>query len=161
MTKSSATLIDNIFTNSLNNTTKSGILFTGISDHFHIFHFFLSGKTGHVGTNSCTKYRKYNSLNTERFKRLIDNISWENVYKHMDVESACQNFMTTFISAFHTCFPLVKTKKKVAEATRKPWYTPGLHKSAITKNKLYKSLLTNPTSLNLASIKDIEINTTI
>ena len=135
VTKSSATLIDNIFTNSLNDATKSGVFFTDISDHFPIFHFSLSDKTRHVGQDFDTKHRIFNSQNTERFKRLIDDISWDTVYKTTDVEYAYQNFMTTFNSIFHACFPLVKSKKKVTKPIRKPWYSSGLHKSLITKNK--------------------------
>ena len=73
--------------------------------------------------------------------------------KLRNVEYAYQNFMTTFNSIFHTCFPLVKSEKKVAKPIRKPWYSSGLHKSLITKNKLYKRILTNPTPLNLAKYK--------
>lgn len=152
VTKSSATLIDNIFTNSMDNATKSGILFTDISDHFPICHFSLSDRTRHAGVDS-TKYRAFNDQNILRFKRLIDNTSWDNVYKLTDVEYAYQNFMTTFNSVFHICFPLIKSKKKVADAIRKPWYTSGLHKSSITKNTLYKRFLTNPTPLNSAKYK--------
>ena len=151
VTKSSATLIDNIFTNSVNNTTKSGILFTDISDHFPIFHFSISDKTGPVGPGNVR--RLFNRQNTERFKKLIDDISWDNVYKHTDAESAYQTFVTTFNSAFHLCFPLVQLKKNLAVLNKKPWYTSGLHKSSTTKNKLYKRFLTNPTPLNSKKYK--------
>ena len=59
VTASSATLIDNIFTNSLNSKTSSGILFTDITDHYPIYHFSSALKTERLKTNSDSKFRLF------------------------------------------------------------------------------------------------------
>ena len=153
VTSYSATLIDNIFTNSLNNVAHSGILLTDISDHFPIFHLSLPNKSNHVGDKCNYKFRIFNTKNTERFQKLIDNISWDDVYEQSSVHLAYQSFINYFNSAFNRCFPLVKPRKKAGEGLWKPWFTAGLKRSSILKNKLYRKFLINPTPLNSATYR--------
>jgi hypothetical protein len=62
--------------------------------------------------------------NCERFKMLIDDISWENVYNQAYVESAYQTFITSL-----NCFPSVMPRKRAAEGFWKPWFTISLKTS--------------------------------
>lgn len=153
VTDRSATLIDNILTNSLNKVLQSGILYSDISDHFPIFQFTVFDE--HKGTHFDIKrtYRKFNERNTASFKQLLSDLSWNNVYAQTNPNGAYQAFMESFNTAFNKCFPQITAKKALRQDFHKPWFTPGLHKSSKEKNKLYKKFLKNPTSHNQMSYK--------
>ena len=51
-------------------------------------------------------------------------------------------FFKQYSTAYHSCFPLKKTKASNYRL-RKPWLSKGLLKSIRTKNKLYRQYLTN------------------
>ena len=144
VTDRSATLIDNILTNSLNKVLQSGIFYSDISDHFPIFQ--LSILDEHKDTHSDIKvtYRKFNERNIASFKQLLSGLSWDNVYAQTNSNSAYQTFMESFNTAFNKCFPLITAKKASRQHS---------HKSSKEKNKLYKKFLKNPTPLNQMSYK--------
>lgn len=88
VTDKSATLIDNILTNSGDKVFSSGTLCVDISDHFPVFQLSLvEGKKKKQFPDKVT-YRKFNGKNITSFKKLIDALSWENVYTQTDVNCA-------------------------------------------------------------------------
>ena len=67
VSKTSCTLIDNIFSNDFceTNTTVSGILYTDVSDHFPVYYINYSDS---VNVNEMSfKKRIYSNVNMERF----------------------------------------------------------------------------------------------
>ncbi len=81
ITSSSAFLIDNIFFNSMDFDTTSGLLMSDISDHLPVSQIIHT-----KGYNRCnnsdhahSKYRKFTRKNMESFKSLISAISWDEV----------------------------------------------------------------------------------
>jgi hypothetical protein len=70
ITHHTATLIDNIFTNNLEQLDNSinGIIYSDISDHLPIVHMF--------NTNMFFKNARENETNTEAFKNAIKTLSW-------------------------------------------------------------------------------------
>lgn len=71
------------------------------------------------------------------FKRLINDLSWDNVYTQTNSNCAYKAFMESFNSIFNKCFPLVTAKKQSIKVnSSKPWFTPGLQKSSKKKQTL-------------------------
>lgn len=151
MTNKTATLIDNIFTNSFDYESNSGILCTDISDHFPIFNLNSGISGSSRRTANKPSYRTFSEMNIDRFKSMIEHTTWDNIYIQHDAELAYQLFFQTFNSIFHECFPLVKYKGKSNKT--KPWFSSGLLKSSIKKNKLYRKFLKNPTPYNCDTYK--------
>ncbi len=97
MTRNSATLIDNTITNSFEYSSKSGVLFSDISDHFPIFHFTLNQTNAnhHRDSNIRIRYRKFSEVNINRFRRMIEDAHWPDVYIYKDdANLACQSFIS-------------------------------------------------------------------
>ena len=88
ITNHTATLIDNIFINNLENieNSKNGIIFTDISDHLPVVHMFninilakIMSKAGKITENAAIHQRNYNKANISAFKDAIKNVSWSEV----------------------------------------------------------------------------------
>jgi hypothetical protein len=87
VTKNSATIIDNIFTNALQHDKNfTCILPSDISDHFPILHFSYIPKPNFTPIPK-TK-RDYSQKNVDKFSRLFAAIAWENVYSENDAQRA-------------------------------------------------------------------------
>jgi len=151
VTNRTATLIDNILTNSFDYESNSGILCSDISDHFPIFNLNSGISGGSRMTTDKPSYRTFSEVNIDRFKSMIEHTAWDNIYIQHDAELAYQLFFQTFNSIFQECFPLVKYKGKTNKT--KPWFSSGLLKSSIKKNKLYRKFLQNPTPHNCDTYK--------
>ena len=136
VTDKSATLIDNIFYNNYVQNTGSltGILYTGISDHFPIFHIDYSVRVPLV--EKSFKKRVYSMLNMERFPSTMREMNWDNVLHNSNVQDAYTMFYNEFCDVYNTCFPMKVFKQ--GYRTRKPWLSDGMKKSIKTKNKLYR-----------------------
>lgn len=111
--------------------------------------------------NELPRFRVFNSTSIDRFGEQIADVSWDDVIIHNDPELAYQFFIASFSSVFNRYFPLVSRRTKKSCAFSKPWFTPGLHKSALTKNRLYKKFIRNPSPLNIANYKKYRKNITI
>ena len=76
ITSSSATLIDNIFTNDhINlNTALKGILVTDISDHYPVFYVDQSLKE--IETDIWISKRKYSVQNKTNFNIALSSVDW-------------------------------------------------------------------------------------
>lgn len=133
ITNTSATLIDNIFTNYFDHTIKSGLLFADISDHFPILKFFLIKAYSHVKFNVGMKCCKFTKKNEESFRALMEEASWAEVFNYQDDELAYLAFMEIFSSSFDKCFPLVQFTRKHNSKMSKPWIIPGLQRSSRKK----------------------------
>ena len=136
VTPKSATLIDNIFSNSLSNDNKilNGILYTDISDHFPIFHIDYSTKI-----DICPRYitkRTFSDKGFQNFTDAIHNEKWGDVISIEDPQFAYSLFHNKFSKIYEDCFPY-KTVK-VGYKNRKPWLTDSLKKCIKRKNNLYK-----------------------
>ena len=144
-TSSNATLIDNIFTNSLKSLSEnslSGISFQHISDHFPVF-LFNNFKTNIFNKNQIIFKESFNPQNINRFKDFLINHNWNTVVECNDVNHATNTFLNQVSHFYKVCFPV---KKIVLKSIHKPWVTHCLLNSIKRKNKLYKAHLKNPCS---------------
>ena len=112
ITHHTATLIDNIFTNNLEELEDStnGIIFSDISDHLPIVHTFNTNVLSKTTTKKLTSVpyqRLFNKTNTEAFKKEIKNISCDNILSETnDPVKAYNEFLETFGDVYEVNFPL-------------------------------------------------------
>ena len=129
----SATLIDNIFCNDLDNRHFSGILYCDISDHYPVFSINYTSSINEKPTT--IRYRTFSDANINYFSEELGKIDWSFVYNVNDGKEAFQGFIDKYVSLYNNCFP--EKTKKVSYKNRKPWLTVGLKAAIKTKNKLY------------------------
>ena len=134
----SATLIDNIFTNNItidSTETCSGILYSDLSDHFPVFSYIDNNRClTHVNLTYITK-RLYTNQNIARFTSLF-NVDWSKVNSELDnLNNAYAVFYSEFGKHCSNYFHEVMVKLKYS--TRKPLLSDGLKTSIKIKNKLF------------------------
>ena len=133
ITKKSATLIDNIFCNTLNANSRlfSGILYTDISDHFPVFLIDYSNRKECHKT--YFKTRLYSQSNMMAFSESLREHEWNNVLTTNDPQDAYSTFLNDYTNIYEKSFPLKSFKN--GYKNRKPWLTQGL-KASIKKKKI-------------------------
>ena len=148
ITNISATLIDNIFVNDLEECHKCGILYTDLSDHLPVFQITFSLKKGN-DTHCDIKYRLMNKNTVDRLCEDLKNEDWNDIYDKTDPQEAYNYFYGKLFKLYEKNIPLIKTKNKGNIDNQKiPWVTKGILKSRKTKNKLYKKFIKNPNERN-------------
>lgn len=135
ITAKSATLIDNIFCNTLVNDDRAflGILYTDISDHFPIF--YIDGSSIVTKPPKYIKRRIFSEHNIEQFSANMVTKNWSDLFTYNDAQSAYTIFSNYITELFETHFPLRTVK--CGYKTRKPWLSDELKKLIRIKNKLY------------------------
>ena len=147
ITPTSATLIDNIYSNHIpgENTQMQGIIYTDISDHLPIF--LLTKLNNNTKDDTIIKTRLYIAT----FRCSVDKIVWDDVYECQDPEESYKMFLNKITQAYDKAFPLVKKKNR--RKKYKPWITKGFKKSIQKKCLLYKYTLNIPTIFNETNYK--------
>ena len=135
VTATSATLIDNIFTNNIGDVNHSvqGLFITDISDHFLVFHI---AKQMEIKENDTYVYKRlYNSRNRENFCVAMSNIRWDEISRATDTQQDFDTFHKHLIEMYNKHFPKIRIKGKYTN--KKPWLSECLKNSIKQKNKLY------------------------
>lgn len=138
ISRSSASLIDNIFTNILDRNMISGIVINDISDHMPVY--TLCGLRGQK--TDCNKLTYERMINPKSVKALLDeltNQSWQSVYSTNDVNEAYENFLCHFLDLLNKFCPL--KLRKIRSRRNYVWMTSGLLNACKKKNMLYKDFL--------------------
>jgi hypothetical protein len=152
ITEHTATLIDNIFTNDIENIESStnGIIFSDISDNLPIVH--VRNSKIHLESTRTAEFiceRIINDSNIQSFTNEIKCISWENVLSNNNSTESNNEFFELFANAYEKNFPLTKkVLKKKIDKNKSPWMTKCIAKSVKKKNTLYKKYLCHPTTNN-------------
>jgi hypothetical protein len=147
VTNSSATLIDNIFSNIIHNSpTTNGIIISDISDHFPIFYIkYFNNSTSQSNPEYKLK-RQINEINRAKFTQEIIGSDWTEIMTETDAQESYTKFHNHLTKVFEKCFPIKKVK--IGYLTKLPWLTPGMKKSIKIKQKLYALYLRHSTSNN-------------
>ena len=154
ISNTSATLIDNIFVNKIEENYKCGILFTDLSDHLPVFLTTNNSLQLKVRSDINIKHRLINNKTINQLCQGLECEDWNEIYSKTDVQDAYDNFYTKLYHLFHKNIPLVKARKRVYDYGQKiPWITKGILKSRKTKNKLYKKFIKNPSKKNELAYK--------
>ena len=124
ITNSSATLIDNIFVNNLEEIYTSGILFTDLSDHLPIFQI-----TGNIQKkrkiNTEKKYRQINDKTINQLCQALEKETWLDVFNNADTQEAYNLFYSKFYEFYDNSIPL-KVAKNDKYSRKIPWLTKGI-----------------------------------
>ena len=150
ITQSTATLIDNIFSNDIISTDKfNGILFTDVSDHFPIF--TINYNSSLKEEYHTFKTRIYSQKNIGVFTNKLRECDWQPILKNDDGRAAFSTFYNTFCKLYNESFPqkIIRSRYK----TRHKWLTEGLKKSIRNKNRLFIKNKHAPSADNLNNYK--------
>ena len=150
ITESSATLIDNIFTNDIKADVKSGILYTDISDHFPIFMIIDHASFSRTSTFIEITDMKEENINT--FENKLNDCDFSSVLECDNAEEAYTALHTIIINAYNVAFP--RKKIKIGYRNRLPWLTPAMKISIRNKNKLYVKSKKHCNEQNRKSYRD-------
>ncbi|XP_013856520.1 uncharacterized protein LOC106512449, partial [Austrofundulus limnaeus] len=139
ITANRATLIDNIFTNLIDNTI-SGLLVHDISDHLPVFAVcdicHMKAKTKNNPIHKRLRTEK--SINA--FKDELSQQTWESVLEENDMDKAYDNFLNIFKSLYDKHCPNVEFNS-TNKYSEHPWITKGLQNACKKKNKLYRDFI--------------------
>ena len=111
ITDSSATLIDNIFTNELHHYITSGMICNDISDHLPMFALCEFNVTRRI----VNGFQYVRTVNVDTFASLSSALgqqSWENVVNTNDANQAYDTFLNTFTTIFKKHCPVEKSLYK-------------------------------------------------
>ena len=138
VTEGTATIIDNIFTNSHDiSRFLTGILPTDVSDHFPIFCISSQHKVPNC-TNRDTRVKHI--INTRTLTNLNTNLQtadWSPVIQCDDTNIAYNNFVDIFRESYDRSIPR-KQEKRNNQQFKKPWMTNDMLNLIREKNKMYK-----------------------
>lgn len=144
ITNTSATLIDNIFTNNITDKMLTGIMYTDISDHLPIF-LIASASVKHRYLSKNIYKHDYRKRNIDKFTTELNEIDWCDVYNLTDPKAAYSIFIKRYLKLYNKTFPLRKTTYR--RNPDKPWITQGFVISCKKKNTLYREYLHTKTDL--------------
>ena len=149
--RSSATLIDHIYTNNISSYTLSGIIITDVADHFGTF-FSIKNKSEPT-RNKYSQTRFYTEHNLSKFKSYLDGTDFKNILQMECPNEAFNYFTMKYKAAFEVAFPLKSIKVNKKYIKREPWFTSGLLSSSRTRAKLLSKKLRDPTENNINLFK--------
>ena len=142
-----ATLIDNIFVNNFFVRSRSGLLFTDISDHLPVFSIHSDNTLGHHSRQDPIFVRDKKPINLSKIVEKLEGVEWSSLSGYNDPHTAYTSFLQKITEIYNDCFPVRKLIPK-KRSIKKPWLTKALLKSIKRKNKLYKQFLHKPTQNN-------------
>ena len=140
VTDHSATIIDNIFNNTLEFDTLSGNLLTKISDHFPQFRLM---KNAAVDYKKCSLFQYYYSKFSEHlFLDDFKKLSWEDTLdnQNLNINVKFDRFYEKVYSTVIHHAPMKKVNKKKLKLRSKPWITPHIQTLIKHKDKLLRKL---------------------
>lgn len=140
VTKYSATIIDNIITNDIiDSSFFHGLLLTDISDHFPTF--LINKQICNKDITISIPQRVINTKNLIKFRDILNQHSFDNILNIQDTKEATSLFHKDITTIYNKCFPTKVFTKKYH--FKKPWLTEGLKTSIKYKNVLYKRYIKN------------------
>ena len=140
ITEHSATLIDNIFFNSLDHFVISGNLIYDLSDHLPNFLII----TKYISLPSSTKFfrRDYSALDESALLCDIQAINWDEMLESNQNPDKLFDFFCKKVSeVVDRHVPIKQLSKEEIKTKFKPWITPAIKTFIRKKNKLYKKYL--------------------
>ena len=117
VTNNSSSLIDHIYTNDTRKISQSGVIESGISDHF-ITYCTRKIVRGQIGKHNTVKTRPMKDYSKESFIDLLNECNWELVYQSRDVDEAWEKFSTMFTQVLDDIAPEKEIRIK---GRTEPW----------------------------------------
>ena len=140
ITDHSATLIDNIFFNSIEYIKFSGNLVYDLTDHLP--NFLIIKKIHPKKSKFEVHVRDYSKLNERRFIDEIDQTDWDQALSHTtNIDDMFDTFHTRIEEIVNKHGPVRKLSKKEIKLKDKPWITKAIQISIRKKNSIYKKYI--------------------
>ena len=135
----SRTLIDNIFSNNIEDGLVSGNIITTVSDHYAQF-FFMKDIKFNKNKRPDIYQHDFRNFDNKVFETKLNSINWKRVLQleDKDVDISFQNFINTFNDLLEKEAPLKKVSNKDRKYLQKPWITRGILTSINNKNRIRK-----------------------
>ncbi|HMK58436.1 MAG TPA: reverse transcriptase family protein [Nitrososphaeraceae archaeon] len=151
ITASSATLLDNIFTNNLRYKMDTAIVYSDISDHLPVL-MYIDLKLSKKQINPQYSKRFYPAESINNFKHDLGLVDWfnsgTNIINLDDANELYNLFSSKFAALFDSHFPSTSVISRRPKAARQDWITNGLIKSCNKKSALYKKYKKDPSAEN-------------
>lgn len=144
-----ATLIDHIYTNSIENFLSSGIITNPISDHLGTY-IRLSYKNTFAHNSNSYNHTDTSRENKDCFAEALYNEIWTDTFQNEqhDPDHMFTSFHNTFGQHYSTHFPVTKKKPNDRKNGWKPWLQPWLKEACERKNTLYHTFVKSRTQQN-------------
>ena len=140
LTDHSATLIDNIFFNSVVHHTISGNIIYDLTDHLP--NFLIINKFSTLPKNSKIFRRDYSNFNESLLSQEIQSINWnEEITNDGNPNSLFDAFYTKLTAIIDKHIPLRQLSKRDINHFSKPWITLGIRISIKQKNNYYNKYI--------------------
>ena len=155
ITDHSATLIDHVYTNSLDATMSCNIITFDISDHLAVHtkaklaNNTVLSKIQHTKT-STYELREFNSANDDVFWNLLANETWEEVREDLGAQGMYNKFTEVLVeNHYNSAYPVEskRIRRKNERRDPKPWMLPWLEDACARKQRLYTEYVKNNTSI--------------
>ena len=166
LTEHTATLIDHVYTNNLDCTLSCNIVTLDLSDHLAIHtKVSLNPNSPNIpktknrpDTGHRRDFRMFNEANNYKFKTLIDDENWEEVYGEMDTQDQYNKFTKIYMAHYNTAYPIKSQRKrrKNERQSPKPWILPWLEDACARKKLLYHEFVLEPTVKNKTKYEKME-----
>ena len=101
----------------------------------------------HNFDNSSPQFSKFTETNTQKFRDLLNNETWETVLNEPCTQSKYTKFIEIYTNHYNTAFPKESSRKK-RRKNHKPWILPWLEEACDRKNKLYYAYIREPSTAN-------------
>ena len=159
ITDSSATLIDHVYTNNIENVISCNIITLDLSDHLAIHtKVSLDSNSNRLIFNKRTaekktEFRIYSEANDCKFESLINNETWEDIHDEMNAQTQYDRFNEIYTRHYNTAYPLKtaqRVRRKNERKNSKPWILPWLEDACARKKNLYHEFILAPTVENKA-----------
>ena len=132
----SATLIDHIWTNNINDFYTSGIITTHISDHYAPFCFLNSNKP--ANRPKFIKTRNFSAENINSFRTLLEQANFQGTFNEQEnPQLAYDKFHDIFFSLYDAHFEEKTIRFNINIHKIEPWMSNGLLTSRRKKIELY------------------------
>ena len=133
-TDNSATIVDNIFTNNMNNKKCSGNIITDFSDHYTQFVSVFRERMDYKSINIYK--RDYSKFSEESFRDDVSIQNFNNQYQ--DVNDKFNDFYFKLEACVERHAPLKKLTSKQVKLENKPWISADIQKMIRIRNKLFQ-----------------------
>ena len=156
ITDHTATIIDHIYSNQVHTLLTSRVVTLDISDHLGTYvqfsvdpQYVRQNPTGkHDPLTEFINFRKFNTVNMDKFAKLIGDETWGAVDEVSSAEEKYKNFEHIYTKHYDKSFESKTIRRKNQRKNPKPWILPWLEDACCRKNKAYYEKITNPSSEN-------------
>lgn len=136
VTKDSESLIDHIYTSCPSNVSESGVIYTGMSDHFSAYLIMDKENKVKKQKHKYSVNRKYKNFDENMFRLDIVNANWCNVTRHSNIDDAVSEFENIFLDIANNHAPL--KRKRVRQKNPSPWLTDEILAAMRERDQLKK-----------------------